>query len=493
MFSSNKMNRFLSLVLVTLVFLLSSCSERSEYGKKSDYEKLGAACIPTDDVTAPTVSSKRPTDNSTYNSSATTVAVTFSEKMASGSVTTNTSDTTCSGSFQLSSDNFTTCIKMSAAPVASGNDTIFTITPASSLSATTTFKVKITTSVTDISCNTLGSYNSSIIGFSTSPSGSATIKGSVKLDNGSALNSVSVALSIYGTTVATATSDSNGDFSQSSLGLGVYTLTYTKTNYLTASQSDTLESDNQTLTVETLTQLQDNCSSGAISGKITDAVDGSVVSSVGLYAYKGGTYITSTTTNSSGVYSFSNMAPAWYDVYSIKSGYIDENFRAYSCGAQANQDNSISTSIASGVMRIILKWPMTDPLITKDLDSYLYSPDNASTGWDKLFYNRDILTYDAGTVKLDKDAQTAPGDETVTISKVRSGTYKFRVHNYTGGSDNLSNSKAKVKVYYNDGTSSTKKKYYVPNDDGTRWDVFTFNKDNTPSFIASDNVSTANP
>ena len=100
MYSSNKMNLFLPLVLVTLVLLLSSCSERSEYGEASDYVKLGAACIPTDDVTAPTVSSESPTDNSTYNSSATTVAVTFSEKMATGSVTTNTSDTTCSGSFQ---------------------------------------------------------------------------------------------------------------------------------------------------------------------------------------------------------------------------------------------------------------------------------------------------------------------------------------------------------------------------------------------------------
>ena len=118
MFSLNKLTPFFTPVLIPLAFLLSSCSERSEYGKKSDYEKLGAACIATEDVTAPTVSSESPTDNSTYNSPATTVAVTFSENMATGSVTTNTNGTTCSGSFQLSSDNFTTCIKMSAAPVA---------------------------------------------------------------------------------------------------------------------------------------------------------------------------------------------------------------------------------------------------------------------------------------------------------------------------------------------------------------------------------------
>ena len=93
MYLFNKMTQFLTFVLVTLVLLLSSCSERSEYGEASDYEKFGAGST---DSTAPTISSLSPTDNSTYNSPATTVAVTFSNKMATGSVTTNTSDTICS-------------------------------------------------------------------------------------------------------------------------------------------------------------------------------------------------------------------------------------------------------------------------------------------------------------------------------------------------------------------------------------------------------------
>ena len=241
MFSLNKLTPFYTLVLIPLVLLLSSCSERSEYGEKSDYEKLGAACIPSSgEVTPPSVSSVSPTDNSTYNSPATTVAVTFSENMETGSVTTNTNDTTCSGSFQLSSDNFTTCIKMSADPVASNNDTIFTITPASSLSAATTFKVKITTSVTDISCNTLGSDKKSIVGFSTSPSGLGTIRGSVQMDNGSALSGVGVSDALWGSTVATTTSDNDGDFSQASLSLGYHSFTYSKSGYLSLTLTELL-------------------------------------------------------------------------------------------------------------------------------------------------------------------------------------------------------------------------------------------------------------
>ena len=287
MYSSDYTNPVFPLVLVLLVLLLNSCSERSEYGEAGDYEKLGAPCIASAsaDVTAPTVSYVSPIDNSTYNSPATTVAVTFSENIETGSVTTNISDTICSGSFQLSSDNFTTCIKMSAAPVASDNDTTFTITPASSLSATTTFKVKITTSVTDISCNTLGSDNKSIVGFSTSPSGSGTISGSVQSDNtNSYLSGVGIS---WGSTVATTTSDSNGDFSQASLSLGMHSVTYSKSGYLSLTLTELLETDGETLNLETVKLLDEDCTSGTMSGKITNAVTGENMSGVDLWYIKG--------------------------------------------------------------------------------------------------------------------------------------------------------------------------------------------------------------
>ena len=303
--------------------------------------------------------------------------------------------------------------------------------------------------------------------------------------------------------MATVTSDSNGDFSQSSLGLGVYSLTYTKNDYLTASQSDTLTSDNQTLLVETMTQLADNCSSGIISGKITDAVDGSNVSSVLLSAYKGATFIKSTTTNDSGEYSFSDMDPGRYAFYNVNSGYISEWFYVNACGSMEDQDNSITTTLPSDTMRIVLKWPKTNPVTAQDLDSNLYSPNSAGNGWDRIYYSNLTQDYGAdGTVTLDKDDQVSsgapPGDETNTISKVRSGTYIYKVHNYTDSDadtdaqkTNLKNSNAMVKVYYNDGTCCTKKRYYVPNDNGTFWGVFTFNKDS--GFTASDNMTTADP
>ena len=550
--SSSKFNSFFTLIIVPLVFFLSSCSERSEYGENSDYEKLGAACIASGDVTQPSVSSVSPTDNSTYNSVATTAVVTFSEKLFTWSVTTNTSDTTCSGSFQLSSDNFTTCIKMSAVPVASDNDTTFTITPASSLSAATTFKVKITTSVTDISCNTLGSDNSSIVGFSTSPSGSGTFTGSVKMDNGSPLSGVSVSDELWGSTVATTTSDNDGDFSQTSLSLGMHSLTYSKSGYLDETMTELLETDGETLNLETVRLLDDNCTSGTMSGTITDAVTGDNMSSVNLYYTRGknkyftwrtGTYFGQTEDNGSWSLPNSNypssIDPGWYTILSNKSAYYRGYHDAKNCGDKPYQNNALSPELNEGEMRIMLRWPKTNPVTAIDLDSHLYIPiieidssrnsdcDGNSDTDDKchLWYKTNqvsavnytgVSTNDyheytdivstGDFVTLDKDHNdesspaSPPGDETMTISKIRSGTYSFSVHNYTAKSastsspsDNLSKSGVKVKVFYNKEGTLVRKRFYVPNDNGTLWRVFTFDSSGSGSgFTRVDNMTYEN-
>ncbi len=506
MYSFKKNKSFLPLVIIPLFLVMNNCSDRSEYGGASDYEKLGAAattgaCTNGEDTTAPTISSVSPIDNSTYYISvATTVAVTFSKKMATSSVTTNTSDTTCSGSFQLSSDNFTSCIKMSAAPVASDNDTIFTITPASSLSAATTYKTKITTSVKDISCNTLGSAYTIDNGFITSPSaGSGTIKGSViNYSGSSALSGVNVSYALSEKTLEdAATTDNSGDFAKSSLAAGTYTLTYEKDGYENETQSATLATDSQTLTVSALKMLSTSscASTGVVSGKITDAVNGTDVSGVSISIRRGknrtsgAVYAAATTTNGSGVYSFSNVARGWYTLQTSKSSpdYIDSTFNVISCGNISNQDSSISTALSSNAMRIILTWPSST--VVDDLDSHLKIPDNSSGSFhiyypvskEKFYYATNSNSCGSCTssqlsdnVSLDWDARTSPGTETITISQVRSGTYSYSVHDFDNkdltSPDNMSTSGATVTIYYNDTVTS----YTAPNSSGSLWTVFTF-------------------
>ena len=269
MFSPKKITQYFTTVLILPAILLSTCSEKSEYGDASDYEKLGASCVnSTGDTTAPTISELSPSDNSTNVPVASKVVVTFSDEMLAYSITTNTADTKCSGSLQLSSDNFSTCIKMSASPVASDNDTTFTITPASSLSLETNYKFKVTTSVVETSCNKLATDNTTTNGFTTAGAGSGTIKGKVisDLDN-SGLSGVNV--QFYGTTIDNTTSDSNGEFN-AEVDVGDYTISYSKSGFLDESQDVPLETDNQTLEVATLRMLSSSCAiTGTISGNVT--------------------------------------------------------------------------------------------------------------------------------------------------------------------------------------------------------------------------------
>ena len=182
-------------------------------------------------------------------------------------------------------------------------------------------------------------------------------------------------------------------------------------------------------------------------------------------------------------------------------------------------------------MRIILRWPKTNPVTARDLDSHLQIPyltprvagtecdggsdrydkchlwyattqaaDNATTvtGVSTLDYHQYYDIVSSGDyVTLDKDDSSSsapPGDETMTITKVRSGTYSFSVHNLSDMDNstdyfetNLRRSRAKVKVFYCPvGTDCNcnacpaagnlvKKKFHVPNANGTLWRVFTFN------------------
>ncbi len=119
------------------------------------------------DTTAPTIVSIQPGDTSTDIPINTTIVVTFDESMDTSTVTDITADTTCSGSIQVSVDDFGTCIQMDALPVASNNDRTFTLTPTANLTAGSTYKVKILTDVTDVVGNALSSVYTTATGFTT--------------------------------------------------------------------------------------------------------------------------------------------------------------------------------------------------------------------------------------------------------------------------------------------------------------------------------------
>ena len=497
MFLSKKFTQYFTPILIPLAFFLSNCNEGSEY-EKFGYDNR------------PTVTSVSPTDNSTDVAISTTPVVTFSKKISTSTATTNTSDTTCSGSFQLSSDNFTTCVQMSASPSASNDDKTFTSTPADNLISLTTYRHKVTTAAKDRGGNSLAeAYTTN--GFTTMAAG--TFKGSVKNLDGDALSGVLVDFS--GAYVDNTTTDSSGDFNKT-LGLGSYTLTYSKSGYITTTQAATLATDKVTVVVATLTLLDSSCSAGDITGTIEDAVTGGVLDDVSLSIRSGvnvssGSTISGKTATSedNGTYSISSVDAGGYTVEASVSGYVTSYFTVYVCGDVSNQNANLSASLASGSMRIVLSWQGTD-----DLDAHLEIPvsddqdgESDKTDGTHLFFITNqtnaitysgISTYDyhiygtGDNVTHDQDNKGGPatpclesgskcGPETITISKIMSsGTYRYHVHNYTTKSDtdstNLGGTDATVHVLYNNELTT----FYVPREAGNLWTVFDF--DNSSGF-----------
>jgi len=251
-------------------------------------------------------------------------------------------------------------------------------------------------------------------------------------------------------------------------------------------QLATLATAGQTLTVAKLKMLSTSCAStGNISGTITDAVSSANVSGVSISIRRGlnttsGTVVSTDTTDGSGAYSLSSADRGWYTLQTSKSGYTDSTFHVVSCGNVSSQDSSISTTLASGAMRIILSWP-TGSNVT-DLDSHISVPNNDDNGTVHLYYGtnaggvaaNDYYVYGSDNATLDRDDETAPGTETISITQVKTGDYSYSVHDFSDmaltSPDNISKSGATVTVYYNSTTTT----YNAPSSAGSLWSVFTF-------------------
>jgi len=445
-----KIKKILHIIFISLFSLiLISCAEKEEDEKEAPViAEVTVVTTPTDD----------PTPNYTFSS---TKAGTITYGGSCSSVTTTATSGNNTITFtSLSAGTYSDCTII--VTDSDGN--------ASNILAITTFTV--------LDCCS---------------SGSAIIQGIVEDNASEALSGVSVIYAKSGTISSTVTTVDNGTYSKSTLSSGTYTLTYTKNDYIATSLSATLTADNETLDVGTVQLLADTCAStGTISGTIKDAVSDSGVTDVSLSVRSGlntdnGTIVeTAISDNSSGNYSLSNMSAGWYTIQTSKSGYTATTFNVFACGDQSEQNGIISTTLSSGSLRIVLSWKSN-----VDLDAHLTGPDNAS-GKFHVYYSKPIFYYakndyscsgcsvsqKSDNVTQDSDSlYGSDGPETITVSAVRSGAYRYYVHNSDNAgrpnSMRLYKSKASVKVYHSS-LSGGVKKFKAPNMAGDLWTVFDF-------------------
>jgi hypothetical protein len=97
--------------------------------------------------TLPDVMSVSPADGAANIAETTTIDVSFSDAMNPLSLTMQASGGACSGSIQISSDDFTTCI---GGTINTIDNIVFTATPSANLAYCTTYNVRVTTDALDI-------------------------------------------------------------------------------------------------------------------------------------------------------------------------------------------------------------------------------------------------------------------------------------------------------------------------------------------------------
>ncbi|MBX3130167.1 MAG: lamin tail domain-containing protein [Polyangiaceae bacterium] len=117
---------------------------------------------------APMVLGTAPADGATNVPVATTIAVTFSAPMDGTTLLAQTTSGACTGTVQLSVDEFNSCLGFaSAAPALSAGDTVATFVPAPALSYDTAYRIRVTTGAEDAFGNPIGAQYTSASGFST--------------------------------------------------------------------------------------------------------------------------------------------------------------------------------------------------------------------------------------------------------------------------------------------------------------------------------------
>jgi len=145
------------LLFLLLSFTFYSCADSDKESLVGDFESNSA----------PTIMDTVPGDGMTNIPRNTGLSVTFSEQMNSATITTNESDTSCSGTLQLSADGFTTCIQMQMQPTTDVAGERYTVTPQSDLDYSKSYIFKITTGAFNLKGDSLASDYTAPVGFQT--------------------------------------------------------------------------------------------------------------------------------------------------------------------------------------------------------------------------------------------------------------------------------------------------------------------------------------
>jgi len=274
--------------------------------------------------------------------------------------------------------------------------------------------------------------------------------------------------------VATTTTDATGNWSLAGLASGsVLQLAFSATGYVATTMAPLTVS--ATATIENAPLARTSASTGGVSGRARDASTNAVIATgVAVELRDGmnavtGLAVQATTTAADGTYGFVGVAAGTYTLVMRGAGYAQTSRTVTVSGGAttANVDLTLSASANANQWRAVLTWVSA----SRDLDLYLTLP-GAGTARQQIYFLQPGNCAVTPFACLDRDAATAPGPETVTISLLGTGLYRFYVQNYNAPSSasdsTLMLSGAQVRIFRG---STQVAAYQVPQQAGTLWTV----------------------
>jgi hypothetical protein len=173
------------------------------------------------------------------------------------------------------------------------------------------------------------------IGGSSAPPATGTITGAVtKSADGTAISGATVSYS-----GGSATTDSVGHYTLANAPTGTYNVTAAASGFASKSQSVTV-TQNATTTSNFALAASSGTGTGTVTGKITNISTGGAISGASV-SWSGG----STTSNTSGIYTLSNVTAGTIAVTAFKTGYLSRTVNVtVNSGATTTANIAIATS-----------------------------------------------------------------------------------------------------------------------------------------------------
>lgn len=279
---------------------------------------------------------------------------------------------------------------------------------------------------------------------------------------------------------ASTTTDAEGFWTSPSLSPGTYDVRFSHPDRegTTLFGAEAVEDASSSVGSVPLVPASDQV--GAVSGIVQNARDASGVGGAtvelreGVNAAAAGLEpVATTTADGSGSYRFAEQPAGTYTVTATAPDFAEGSRTTAVVGGseRSGQDVNLSPTGAEGEVRIVLSWGETP----SDLDAHLTGPDGSGGRFHVYFGNRGSLET-SPFAALDRDDVSSFGPETITITQVRDGVYRYSVHDFTNRnatpdqpSSGLAQSGAVVEVFIG---GQKEAEFFPPNQDGTLWTVF---------------------